>query len=222
MRTLVVGPHPDDELIGCGGTLLRRKAEGGTLGWLLMTSVSSKHGWNSENIAKRAVEIETVRKGLGINLDNFYKLNYPTTELDQIPRNSMVVSVSEVFKDFQPNEVLLPHPGDAHSDHKITFEVAASCTKWFRYPSVKKVLVYETISETDASVDKKQFFKPNLFVDISEFSKLKMDLINIYKSEIGAFPFPRSEVAISSLEKVRGAESGFNAAEAFEVMRERI
>jgi LmbE family N-acetylglucosaminyl deacetylase len=221
LRTLIVGPHPDDELIGCGGTLLRRKAEGVTLGWLLMTSASSKHGWNSEKIAKRNLEIETVRKGLGVNLDHFYQLSYPTTELDQIPRNALVASVSEVFKDFQPNEVLLPHPGDAHSDHKITFEVAASCTKWFRYPSVKKVLVYETISETDASVDKKYFFKPNLFIDIAEFSKLKMDLLKIYKSEIGLFPFPRSEVAINALEKVRGAESGFTAAEAFELLRER-
>jgi LmbE family N-acetylglucosaminyl deacetylase len=79
----------------------------------------------------------------------------------------LVGKISEIFPDFQPDEVLLPYPGDVHSDHRVTFEAASACTKWFRYPSVKRVLAYETPSETDFGIDPRDSgFKPNVFVYI--------------------------------------------------------
>ena len=222
MKTLVVAPHPDDELLGCGGTLLRRIAEGGTVGWLLMTAITEEGGWSRERIEQRAREIEKVRKGLGIAAQHLYRLDFPTAQLDQQPMDKLVSRVSDVFNDFEPEEVLLPHPGDAHSDHRVTFEAASACTKWFRYPSVRRVLTYETLSETDAGPDPVRVFHPTVFVDISDYLERKIELMRVYESEMGEFPFPRSERALWALAEVCGARAGFDAAEEFMLLRERL
>ena len=222
MKTLVVAPHPDDELLGCGGTLLRRMFEGGTVAWLLMTAITEEGGWSRERIEQRAGEIEKVRDGLGIAPQHLYRLGFPTAQLDQQPMDTLVSRVSEVFRDFEPDKVLLPHPGDAHSDHRVTFDVVSACTKWFRYPSVRRVLTYETLSETDAGLDPVRGFYPTVFVDIGGYLEHKIELMRVYESEMGDFPFPRSEWALRALAENRGAQCGFAAAEAFRLMRDRI
>ena len=221
MKTLVIAPHPDDELLGCGGTLLRRVAEGGSVGWLLMTAITEEAGWQREKVAQRASEIQQVREGLGVHSEHFFPLDFPTAELDSIPMSSLISRISNVFKQFEPEEVLLPYPGDVHSDHRITFEAACACTKWFRYSSVRRVLVYETPSETDFGIDPRDSgFRPNVFVDISQYIDRKLELMAIYESEMGEFPFPRSETALRALAQARGSQAGFEAAEAFMLLRE--
>ena len=223
MKTLIVAPHPDDELLGCGGTLLRRVAEGGTVAWLLMTAITEGAGWSAERIQQRTTEIDRVRKGLQIAPHHLYALGFPTAELDRIPMNILVGKISEVFADFQPDEVLLPYPGDVHSDHRVTFEAASACTKWFRYPSVKRVLAYETPSETDFGIDPRDSgFMPNVFVDIGGQLERKIELMKIYASEMGEFPFPRSEKALRALAQLRGSQAGLEAAEAFMLLREQF
>jgi LmbE family N-acetylglucosaminyl deacetylase len=126
-----------------------------------------------------------------------------------------------VFKTFQPEEVLVPHRGDVHSDHRVIFDVVSACCKWFRYPSVRRVMAYETVSETEASLARELAFLPNVFVDIGDFLEQKLDIMSVYQSELGAFPFPRSHEAVRALAQWRGASAGYNAAEAFELLRER-
>ena len=221
MKTLVIAPHPDDELLGCGGTLLKRVSEGGTIGWMIVTSMNEDDGWPSKLIESRIKEIEEVRNGLGVNSTDLYQLGFPAAQLDTLPMSHLVGAFSKVFHDFQPEEVLLPHPGDVHSDHRVSFDAAMACTKWFRYPSVKKVMTYETISETDAMLDSTTNFKPTVFIDISKTIEEKWNLLKVYKSEMQEFPFPRSEETVKSLAKFRGSQSGFKAAEAFCLLRER-
>jgi len=221
-NTLVIAPHPDDELLGCGGTLLRRKSEGATLGWVVMTKISKNFGWSMERIRERDNEIEQVRKGLGIQPEHLFQLGFPTTLLDTIPKGDLIKKISDVFHDFQPQELLVPHQGDIHSDHRITFDAAAACIKWFRYPSIKRVLTYETLSETEFSPYLSNTFHPNVFVGISPYLEEKLKLLRIYASELGEFPFPRSLDAIRALAQIRGASSGFEFAEAFQLIREVI
>jgi N-acetylglucosamine malate deacetylase 1 len=221
VKTLVIAPHPDDELLGCGGTLLRRNSEGATLGWLIMTEISEEYGWSSERVCERKNEIEQVRKGLGVQPEHLFQLSFPTTKLDTFPMGELIDKVSEVFQSFQPEEVFIPHQGDVHSDHRITFEAVSACTKWFRYPSVKRVLAYETLSETEFSLDSSKVFQPNVFVDISSYLERKLELLRIYGSELGEFPFPRSETAVRALAEFRGATSGFEYAEGFQLLLER-
>ena len=221
MSTLVVAPHPDDELLGCGGLLLRRASEGTRVGWLIATSISVEAGWTAEQVAHRQAEITNVAAGLGIRPEDVFQLGFPATQLDQVPKASLVQRMSQVFGTFLPDEVLTPHSGDVHSDHRITTEVVDACTKWFRYPSVQRVVAYETLSETGFGRSSGEAFNPNVFVDISPWLERKLELLRIYASEMGAFPFPRSEEAVRALAQVRGAASGFDAAEAYELLLER-
>jgi N-acetylglucosamine malate deacetylase 1 len=220
VKTLIIAPHPDDEVLGAGGTLLRRKAEGSTVAWLIVTSISTKTGSGAEKIKQRTKEIKRVTKLF--DFESVFELNFPTTQLDQVPMSDLVTRISNVFKTFEPEEVFVPHPSDVHTDHRIVFDAVASCTKWFRYPSVKRVLAYETLSETDFGLEASQAFRPNVFIDVEPYLADKLRAMDIYASEVGEFPFPRSHEAIRALAKLRGAASGFKAAEAFELLRERL
>jgi len=219
MKTLVIAPHPDDEALGCGGTLLRRKAEGEELAWLIVTGISEETGWSVEMVQQRDAEIDKVVELVGF--DQVFNLRLPTMKLDQLSFSDLVNKFSTTFKTFQPEEVFVPHRSDIHTDHKLVFDATASCAKWFRCPSVKRILAYETLSGTEFCLDPNQFFQPNYFVDISEFLEHKLEILAVYQSELGVFPFPRSIEAIRALAVLRGATSGFMAAEAFQLLRER-
>ena len=219
MKSIVIAPHPDDEVLGVGGTLLRRKAEGAKVAWLIVTAISVQSGWSEEKVKQRADEIERITELFGF--DEVFTLNFPTTQLDRVPMSDLVAGISEVFRSFKPEEVFVPHPSDVHTDHRVVFDAAASCTKWFRYPSVRRVLAYETLSETDFGLGADKGFSPNVFVDIEAFLDGKLRAMDIYESELGVFPFPRSHEAIRALAALRGATSGFTEAEAFVLLRER-
>ena len=218
MKILVVAPHPDDEVLGVGGTLLRRKEEGDDISWLIVTKMSIENGWSSAKVDERNREIVEITKLFRFN--SVFQLDFIPTLLDQVPMKDLVDSISEVILKFSPTEIFVPHPSDIHSDHRVTFEAVASCTKWFRSPSVKRILAYETLSETNFSLAPAQKFNPNVYINIENYLQEKIKAMTIYKSETGAFPFPRSNEAIVALASLRGASSGFKAAEAFELLRE--
>jgi len=219
-KTIVVAPHPDDEVLGVGGTLLRRKAEGVKVAWLIVTAISVESGWSEEKVIKRSGEIRRVTELF--DFDEVFILNFPTTQLDRLPMGDLVTEISKVFKSFEPEEVFVPHPSDIHTDHRIVFDAVASCSKWFRYPSIKRILAYETLSETDFGLGIDQCYRPNVFVNISPYLSEKLRAMSIYSSEVGEFPFPRSHEAIRSLAALRGVASGFEGAEAFMLLKEII
>ena len=219
MKSLVIAPHPDDELLGLGGTLLKKKDQGNVIGWLIMTTMDEKNGWNKDQIDTRSQEINSVRIGLGINNTKLYQLNFPTTKLDQIPISKIISKVKYVFNEFEPDEIFIPHFGDIHTDHKITFEIAASCSKWFRNKSIKRIYSYETISETEYNIKPNNNFNPNYFIDITQYMEEKLRLVNIYKSEIQKCPFPRSNEVIMALATYRGSQAGCRYAESLNLVK---
>lgn len=218
-NVLVIAPHPDDEILGCGGTLLRHKQNSDPIHWLIVTETNKKSGYTREWVAQRSMEIEKVTNFF--NFSSTHQLPFITASLDTIPLSSVICEIKKVIDLVQPNIVYLPFQGDAHSDHKITFSAAASALKWFRAPSVESIRVYETASETEVNIDNKNFgFDPNLFIEITPFLDQKIEAIKIYKSEFGVFPFPRSDQMIRSMAAFRGSSCGVKAAEAFMVARE--
>ncbi|WP_263841477.1 PIG-L deacetylase family protein [Salinibacter sp.] len=218
---LVVAPHPDDETLGCGGTMLRHVDQGDTVYWLIVTQISEALGFSEEKVKRRKHEIREVATTYGV--ENTIDLGFPTTRLDAQPISMLVDAIGEVFHEFEPEQVYVPYRNDIHTDHAAVFDAVASCTKWFRYPSVRRVLAYETLSETEFAMDPDaRGFSPNVFVDIEGFVDEKIDIMRLYESEIGTHPFPRSESAIRSLATLRGTTSGFEAAEAFILLIERI
>ena len=217
MKSLIVAPHPDDEILGVGGTILKRKSEGNKIAWLIITKPSPSLGWGIERLNQRKIEIELIRNFMGF--DEVFNLEFECGFLDSIPLNKLVNSISEVISKFKPKEIFIPHYGDVHSDHGIVNRTVISATKCFRQPSVKRIMTYETMSETEFGLDRSNIFSPNLFIDISKYIDKKLKALDIYKNEISEFPFPRSKEALLSLGKYRGASSGLKVAEAFEILR---
>jgi len=216
---LVVATHPDDETLGCGGTLLKHKANGDEIHWLIATGIKKSKGCSVSAIEKRNKEIKKVEDLYGFASVN--KLNLSTTKVDTYSMGELVSKISHVINTVKPNIIYLPFKGDVHSDHKYIFDAAYSCTKIFRYPFIKKIYMMETLSETEFSLSTKEdSFVPNVFVDIGEFIDKKIDLMNIYESEIGEHPFPRSERNIRALATYRGATSGCEYAESFTLIKE--
>lgn len=220
-KVIVVSPHPDDETLGCGGTLLKHIAQGDIVEWLNVTSISEELGFSKENILRRQEEIRMVAEEYAFF--NHYQLCLPTMKLDTLAMDDIVNRIGEIFKKTEPTVVYIPYPGDVHTDHRAVFDAAVSCTKWFRYPSIKKVLVYETLSETEFGLNPDHNgFRPNVFVDITDFLEKKIQIMGIYKSEFGAHPFPRSPEAIRGLAQFRGAAAGCTYAESFMLLKERL
>lgn len=217
MVMIIVTPHPDDETLGCGGSILKFKAEGHEVHWLIVTHISR----NGSQRVKREKEIQAVNSMYAF--DSLTELSYNTSELNDLKDGQLIQSISNIFKNIEPTTVFVPYPGDIHSDHQAVFNATVACTKWFRYPTIEKVLVYETLSETDFTINPDtNGFRPNVFINIEGHLEKKIEIMNIYHSEIGTFPFPRSEKAIRSLAYVRGAAAGFEAAEAFMLLKERV
>lgn len=215
---LCIAPHPDDETLGCGATLLRHVAEGCRVHWLIMTAMDSSDGFADERIASRKAEIAAVSRAYGFV--GVHSAGFSTTRLDMVPKSELVDAVSRVFREIRPHTVYLPYRNDAHSDHVATFDAAAACCKSFRYPSIREVRVYETLSETDFGLRTDDpGFRPNLFVDVTPYVDQKIEIMRIFAGEMGQHPFPRSEKALRALATLRGIAAGTQAAEAFMMLR---
>lgn len=217
---LVVAPHPDDETLGAGGAMLRARAEGREVHWLIITRMHADDGWPEDKMERRKDEIIAVANAY--DLTATHQLDFKAAQLDTVPLGDLVGAIGQVIKSVEPTEVLIPHRGDAHSDHACVHDATAACAKWFRYPSVKVLLVYETLSETDAGLQDLAPFNPNVFIDISGFIEKKLEITTLFGDEIQDFPFPRSLEAIKALATLRGAASGTRAAEAFMLLRARV
>jgi len=218
-KVLVVATHPDDETLGCGGTLLKHKANGDSVDCLVVTSIKEENGFAASVVGARRQEIKTASSMYGF--DSVYDLDFSTMQLDSIPFSRLISSISDVLREVEPNIVYLPFKSDVHTDHQIAFKAAYSCTKTFRCPSIKKIVMMETLSETEfAYSTKENSFIPNMFVDVTDFIDRKIEIMNIYKNEIGPHPFPRSERNIRALATFRGATAGCEYAESFMILKE--
>jgi LmbE family N-acetylglucosaminyl deacetylase len=132
----------------------------------------------------------------------------------------LVNKISKIFQELKPETIYVMNRSDAHSDHRIVFDAVMSCTKSFRYPYVKKVLMYECLSETEfAPILPERVFQPNYFVDISNFIEKKIEIMKIFDSELGEHPFPRSIKNLEALATFRGATVGVLYAEAFQMIK---
>ncbi|WP_419782410.1 PIG-L deacetylase family protein [Malaciobacter marinus] len=214
-KVLIVAVHPDDETLGCGGTLLKHKANGDEVHWLICTIIDKAHGYYKT----RKKEIEKVSTLYGF--DSVHNLRLKTMQIDEYSMSELIGKISKVINEVQPNIIYLPFKGDVHSDHRKIFEAAYSCTKSFRYPFIKKIYMIETLSETEfAPSTKEDSFIPNIFVDISEYMHKKLEIMRVFDSEIAPHPFPRSERNLKALATLRGATCGCEYAESFVLLKE--
>ena len=219
-KVLVIAPHPDDETLGCGGTLYRHIHKGDEIYWLIVTGISVEHGWSKDKINERAREIAIVAEKF--KFTEVFNSQQPTTKLDTLPVSDLIAKLVEIYNQVKPEIIYMPFVKDVHTDHQLTAQAVQSTIKWFRYPHIKKVMMYETPSETEFNFIEDRTFHANVFVDISKYLESKIETMKIYESEVAEFPFPRSEKTIRSLAAFRGSQCGFEAAEAFELVYERL
>jgi N-acetylglucosamine malate deacetylase 1 len=219
MKILAIAPHPDDETLGCGGTLYKHKAEGDEIYWLIVTGISEDTGWANDAVIKRDNEMNAVSKKYGFS--DVFNLRLPTTKIDTLPLSDLIEKITDVYKNIKPDVIYIPFSYDVHTDHQIIAKALQSTFKWFRYPHIKNIYMYETPSETEFNFVENRVFRPNVFINISQYLENKIETMKIYASEFGEHPFPRSEKALRALATLRGAQSGYEAAEAFELVYER-
>ena len=139
-------------------------------------------GFKKTLIKKRDAEINKVAKLY--NFDAIHRLGLSTKKVDEYVISNLIEKISSVINDVEPNIIYLPFKGDVHSDHRRIFEAAYSCTKSFRYSFIRKIYMFETISETEFSPSTKEdSFVPNTFIDISEFMEKKVSIMGVYDGE---------------------------------------
>lgn len=208
---LCVAPHADDETIGCGGVLARLAFEGVPTKCVLVTSPRPSPIYTEEICSQKHQEFLAASRILGIS--NTCLLGLEPARVEETPLSQLVKSIGAEVEEFRPEVVLLPWLYDAHSDHRIIAQAALASLKWFRQRSIRMVLMYEVVSETDQAFP--HAFKPNLFVDISRFLDRKVQALDCYQSEIGIHPFPRSRESTRARALLHGASCGVEYAEAF-------
>jgi LmbE family N-acetylglucosaminyl deacetylase len=186
---------------------------------MICTEVKEEDGFSSERVQRRNEEIDTVANLY--QFDSVHRLGFSTMKVDQYTVSELVGKVSAVINQVQPTVLYLPFKSDVHSDHRVMFEAVYSCTKSFRYPFIKKIYMMETLSETDFALSTKEdSFVPNVFVDITDFFAKKLEIMQVFESEIGEHPFPRSLRSLEALATLRGATAGCEYAESFMLLKE--
>ncbi len=211
---LIISPHPDDEILGCGGTLIKySKSKKIKTFWLIVTKDNIELNWSKKQKDKRALEIKKLQKKL--KFTQTYQLYKESTKLNEKDYSNLIENIKEIILKHDINEVLCPSEKDVHTDHQHINKIIKSACKPFRNPSLNKVLFYETVSETNQNFS--NIFKPQLFINIDKEINEKIKLMNHFKSEFGKHPFPRSKEAIKSLAILRGSQVNFKFAEAFEI-----
>ncbi|ABS42636.1 GlcNAc-PI de-N-acetylase [Clostridium botulinum] len=219
MKVLFISVHPDDETLGCGGTILKHNNQGDEIYWMIITKTDELIGFSKEFIRNREKQIEAVSKAY--NFKKIYELGFLTTKLHTIDFSNLIKDISKVINEIKPEVIYMNNRSDIHTDHQVAAKAIMVCTKSFRYPFIKKILMYECISETEVAPSlPENLFIPNVYSDITEYIDKKLEIMSIYESEVQQMPLPRSLDNIKALAMYRGASCGVNYAEAFMLIRE--
>jgi N-acetylglucosamine malate deacetylase 1 len=217
-RILICSAHPDDETLGCGGTILLHGRRGDEVLWLIATRGWTPR-WSEQTLAQKEAEIAAV--AACYRFAQVVRLNLPASRLDELPFGDVLGPVSRAMGDLAPDEVYSVHPGDVHGDHRVLAKAVWASLKTFRGGrNVRRVLSYETLSSTDQSAPGGPPFTPTVFVDVTATLDQKIEAMELYASELLAVPAARNAETIRALARVRGATAGVAYAEAFALLRE--
>jgi LmbE family N-acetylglucosaminyl deacetylase len=220
MRVLAISVHPDDETLGCGGTLLRHRAAGDQISWLIVTQACEPQ-WPAEIIERKAVEVQNV--AAAYEMKRTIKLGMPTVRLDTVPQSELMDAIRGPITEVRPEIVYLVHDGDVHTDHHAVFQATLCVLKAFymRDLGVRAILSYETLSSTEAAPPQSsRSFVPTVYRDVTSHLETKIEIMRLYVSEAQPDPLPRGPSAIRALARYRGATIGVDYAEAFMLIRE--
>lgn len=222
MSILCIAAHPDDEILGVGGTLARHVLDGEDVHvCILSDGVTSRY----KDSAAAKEEIKTRRErardacsllGASVSLHEF-----PDNQFDTIPLLDIIQTIEAEIAEHTPEVVYTHHYGDLNVDHELASRATVTATRPLHDSPIDRVLAFETLSATEWSVpSSSRAFQPTSFVDISISIDTKMEALSIYEDELREEPHPRTLDTVRNNAQVWGAKSGFVAAEPFELLRE--
>jgi LmbE family N-acetylglucosaminyl deacetylase len=224
MTILIFAPHPDDEVIGCGGTIARYVAEGEEVHVCVVTRGKPPVFNHSRRILEKhphdlCAEVEKSNSILGIKKTHYFQ--FPAAMLESVPRYELNKKTYDLINKLKPDVVYIPHFGDLHKDHALTSKAVMVAVRPKDDNVVRAVYSYETLSESEWNIPHAaNKFIPNVYVDISMYLNKKLEAMKCFRSQICEFPNPRSIEAITALAKYRGSTMGTLAAEVFMLVRE--
>jgi LmbE family N-acetylglucosaminyl deacetylase len=224
---LVISAHPDDEVLGVGGTIAKKAMDGHNIFVVILaTGIASRYSNPNKQKDKIEVEINNLRKEAEksasiLKIKKIHFLDFPDNRLDTIPKMDITFELKEIIENVKPQIVYTHHFGDYNWDHRIAFDVSLMACR----PNVgdvfpKQIYSYEVLSSTDRSFQNNlNVFAPNVFEDIKDTIELKKKALQCYKTELRKYPHPRSPEALEYLARKRGNEVGLEFAEAFQLIR---
>jgi len=226
MKILVIAAHPDDEVLGCGGTIAKLAAQGEEVHILILaTGLTSRPSFNlkkSPNALK--IHLSRARRaGALLGAKNINFAEFPDQKMDTLPLLEITQRIESEIKSVRPQIIFTHHGGDLNMDHEIAFRATLTATRPKQKSKVYELYTYEVPSSTEYSFQKiRPVFEPNYFQDITKTVSKKLRAMKIYKSEIECNPHPRSIDALENLAKQRGSIVGVKAAEAFQLIRKIV
>ena len=216
-NVLIISPHADDEILGCGGFISKYSKKNYYINVLILTNANkgAPEIYSSEKIVSIRKEAKKANKLIGTK--NIFFENLPAINLNNYPIYKITSIINIYIKRTNPEIILIPSANDIHDDHKIIFKASKISTRPNKKSSLKKILSYEVLSETEWNEEGK-LFNPNYFVPLKKNDiNNKVKAFLQYKSQVKKFPHPRSKEGIINLSKVRGSQVFEKYAEAFKV-----
>lgn len=222
-KVLIIAPHNDDDILGCGGIMAKNQKKGIDVFVAVVTNghLGAPELFKKEGTKKVRLETKKAHSFLGVK--KTYFLDFPALRLDTIPSYQLSIAIEKIIRNYDITDLYIPHRGDIHKDHYITFEAALVSARPINNNPVERIYVYETLSETEwATPFRDDVFIPTVFVNIEDFINKKLKAFSFYSTQIKEFPHPRSLESIENLSKYRGATVGFDRAEAFMLIRQIV
>lgn len=218
MNILVFAPHPDDEVLGVGGTIAKRSREGHNVYICVVTKgVAPLY----DDIGVQLIQQQCREADMFLGAKETIFLDFPAVMLETVPRYELNGKISDVVQHFKPDEVYIPHHGDMQLDHKMIVGAAMVALRPKYKHIVKRIYAYETLSETGWDIPNTvNDFIPTVYEDITDTLQLKLKAMQFFNSQLGVFPEARSIDSLVSLAKFRGTTVNCHAAEAFSLVRE--
>ncbi|SEJ87929.1 N-acetylglucosaminyl deacetylase, LmbE family [Propionispira arboris] len=223
-KVLVVAAHPDDEILGCGGTILKHISNGDDVRIIIMAEGLTSRN-DMRDIEKYQHELNVLYKNTCqvaafMGAKKVKQCNFPDNRMDSIALLDVIKPIEEYMGNFQPDTVYTHHAGDVNIDHMITHNAVITACRPLPGQSVHTLLFFETLSSTEWQMQTSdKVFLPNWYVDISNFFEKKIKALRFYESEMREYPHPRSYKGVEILAKSRGLIIGTEFAEAFSIGR---
>ncbi len=217
-KVIIIAAHPDDEALGCAGTIAKHVAQSDIVHTVFMTNgIGARPNQSEEKIKKRLKVSKLVQSFLGISSSHY--LNFPDNSMDSVPFLDIVKKLEEIIFKLKPSVIYTHCHCDLNIDHQITHTAVMTACRPIPKSSIREIYGFEVLSSTEWSTTQKFTFAPTFFVDILKYHAIKIKALQMYKDEMRTEPHSRSIKHSKILAQHRGYTVGCEMAEAFEVYR---